>query len=882
MDFRTRFPLRLGRPSVDQEVDDELEFHLAMRERELIAQGLNATDARQAALQKFGDFKRARRECRAIGHQRDQRMRLLQFLSEVRQDLGFALRQLRTTPTFSLVAIGTLALGIGATSAIFGTVHAVVLKPLPLPDPDRIVVVNSGWRGGLMSVSPRHYLHVAREQDVFAQISAKRWTSFALATQSGAERVIGAKVTGEYFAVFGVAPALGRVFTVAEDTPGAAAVVVLSHRLWTRSFGGDVAVLGREITLDARPHTVIGVMPSSFDFSSDEEELWVPMAFTPAERDNRGSPFLTVHARLREGVTLGQAAAQMPLIIKKRIAEWPDESPERTLHVTPLMESFVGEYRERLFVLFGAVGFVLLIACGNVSNLLLARGASRARELAVRSALGAGQGRLVRQLFTESVVLSLIAAAAGAALAHWLIQLLVASTPPGVRRLDQAQVDATTLGFAVTVAILSSVIFGLVPAWRASRSDVSSTLKDAARGAGARQARDYVRSTLIAVEVALALVLLVGAGLLIRTAVEMQATAPGFDPRGVFAGRVLPPMAKYTGTDAMMNLTRRLEERVATIPGVTAATVANVVPGARAFNNGLLPEGRALTLDNVVQADGVMITPSYFRTMGIPLTKGRAFDERDRSGTQLVVIINEAAARAMWPGEDALGKRLTSANPLGPTTVVGIAGDVRIGGPSEPAPPTFYVPMAQLHDEAWSWARTVFIAARTEGDAAALGPAIRRAVSEIDPGIPLYSAMTMEERMAETIATAKFNTLLLSLLGGAGLLLAAVGIYGVIAYFATQRTSEIGIRLALGATRGDVVRLIVRQAAWPVLAGIAVGALGAAYAARAIASQLVNVKPTDPLTFTTVAAFLTLVALAAAFVPARRAAALDPTKALAS
>lgn len=807
-------------------------------------------------------------------------MRILQYFSELRQDAAFALRQLVAAPTFSLVAILTLALGIGATSAIFSTVHAVVLKPLPVPEPERIVIVNSGWRDGLMSVSPRHYLHVAREQGAFEKISAKRWSGFALATADEAERVVGAKVTGEYFDVFRVPPALGRVFGPSEDAPGADGVVVLSHRLWTRSFGADSRVLGRQITLDARPYTVIGVMPASFDFSSDEEELWVPMAFTAAERENRGSHFLVVHARLRDDVSLEQAAAQMPLIITKRLAEWPDESPERTLHVTPLMESFVGEYRARLLVLFGAVTFVLLIACGNVSNLLLARGASRARELSVRSALGAGQGRLVRQLFTESLVLSAIAAALGTLLAHGLIELLVSFTPPGVRRIDQARVDGVTLAFAVGVAVLSAVAFGLLPAWRASRIDVNDTLKDAGRGAGGRHTRDYVRSTLIATEVALALVLLVSAGLLIRTAVEMQRTPPGFDPNGVFAGRVLPPLAKYSGAAPMMALVRRLEERVAALPGVTSVAMANVVPGSRAFNNGLLPEGRALTLDNVVQSDGVMVTPAYFSTLRIPLVRGRAFDDRDRAGSPLVVILNRAAAEAMWPGEDAVGKRLTSANPLGPTTVVGIAEDVRIGGPSEPVPPTFYVPMAQLNDEAWSWARTFFVAVRTNGDAAAVGANIRRAVSDVDPGIALYSAMTMEERMATTIATAKFNTLLLSLLGGAGLLLSAVGIYGVIAYFATQRTSEIGIRMALGASRADVVRLIVRQAAWPVVAGVLLGALGAAFATRAIESQLVNVKPTDPLTFSVVALSLLVVGLLAALIPARRAAALDPTKAL--
>jgi predicted permease len=391
-----------------------------------------------------------------------------------------------------------------------------------------------------------------------------------------------------------------------------------------------------------------------------------------------------------------------------------------------------------------------------------------------------------------------------------------------------------------------------------------------------------VRSTLIAVEVALALVLLVGAGLLIRTALEVQRVAPGFDPYRVFTGRVVVPSAKYPDAASLLRVSRELEEAVAAIPGVTAAAVSSTVPSVRPFSNGLLPEGRALELSNVTQTDGVLVSAAYFRTMGVPIVQGRPFTDDDRMNAPLVVILNETAARQMWPGENAIGKRLTSANPLGLTTVVGIAGDVRVGGPSEPAPPTFYVPMAQMNEEAWGWSPTVFITARTEGDPASIGPAVRRVVTTIDPGIPLYDTRTMEERMASTIETARFNTMLLTILGGVGLLLAAVGIYGVINYFATERTSEIGIRLALGATRANVVRLVVRQAAIPVLAGVVAGAVGAVFASRALATQLVNVQTTDPLTFGAVAAALLVIALLAALIPARRAASLDPTRALQS
>lgn len=879
MDFRTRFPLRLSRPGVDEEVDTELEFHLAMRTSELMASGMTEGEARRAALDRFGDYPGARRACRAIGQQREQRMRIVQYLSELRQDAAFSVRQMLAAPGFTLVAVTTLALGIGATTAIFSAVHAVVLRPLPIPGLDRLVVVQSGWRGDQHSVAPAHYLHMAGQQTAFDAVAAVQLASFTLARSEGAERIVGARATGAFFDIFGVPAASGRVFSEAEEMPGRDQVVVLSHRLWTRQFGADPAIVGRDITLNQRPHTVLGIMPPSFDLSLLQEELWVPLVFTPEVRANRSSHYLTVHARLREGVSHEQAAEQIGLMVQRRLEVWPDESAERTMHVTPLMELLVGEYRERLFVLLAAVAFVLLIACGNVSNLLLARGASRARELALRSALGAGQGRLVRQLLTESLAVGIVSAAVGVALASGLIDLLIAFGPSGVPRLEQTRIDGVVLGFATVLALITSVVFGVLPAWRASRADTVSTLKEG-RGAGSRGARDIVRSTLIAGEVALALVLLVVAGLLIRSAVEMQRIDPGFATERLFTGQVVLPRARYPEPQQLLQVSQELEAAVGRIAQVEAAAVGSSVPGGRGFSNGLLPEGRALDLANITQSDGVIVSPAYFSTLQLPIVAGRAFTAADRAGAQLVVILNRTAAQRMWPGEDALGKRLTSANPLGPTTVVGIAGDVRAGGPSEPAPPMFYVPLAQMNEEAWAWTPSLFLVARTNRDPSAIGSEVRRAVAAVDPGIPLYNTQTMQERMAGTLETARFNTMLLTMLGAVGLLLAGVGIYGVVGYFTTQRTSEIGIRLALGATRADVIRLVVRQAAAPVLAGVVVGAVGAVFASSVIATQLVNVQPTDPLTFGAVAAGLVLVALMAALIPARRAASIDPTRAL--
>ena len=881
MDFRTRFRLRFGRPAVDDEVDDELEFHLAMRTRELMAQGLSETDAARAAIDRFGDLEHARRQCRAIGHQRERQMKLSQYVSELRQDAIFAVRQMIATPGFSIVAILTLALGIGATTAIFSVVHAVVLRPLPVAAPERLVIVSSGWREGLMAVAPAHYLHLVEEQQAFTSIAASERINVTLARSEGAERILGARVTGGFFTVFDVQPAVGRVFGPAEDQPGRDTVVVLSDRLWRRQFGADPAIVGRDVTLNGRPHTVIGIMPPSFDFASNREELWVPMAFDAERRLNRSNHTLTVQARLRDDVTVAQAAAQMPSIVQSRVRALPGESAERTLQVTPMMDGFVGDYRDRLLILLAAVGLVLMIACGNVSNLLLARGASRARELAVRSALGAGQGRLVRQLFTESLILGLVSAGTGVFVAQLLVDALVALGPADVPRLDQARIDGIVLGFAVVVGLGASLVFGLVPAWRASRTDVQSTLKEAGRGAGARGSRDIVRSALITAEVALALVLLVGAGLMIRTALEMQRIDVGFDLRGVFTGRLLVPATKYQDAASMLQLVTEIEDGVGRIPGVRNAAIASTVPFVRAFSNGLLPEGKALDLRNITQSDGVLVTVNYFETLGVQIVEGRGFTSFDRMGSPPVVILNRTAARQMWPGQSALGRKLTSANPMGATEVIGIAEDVHLGGPAEPAPPTFYVPFAQMNDEAWSAARAPYVILRAGDDLSSIGPAVRQVVAGIDQAIPLYSVQTLEERLASTIETGRFNAMLLSILGVAGLVLAAVGIYGVIAYFASQRTAEIGIRMALGATRIDVVRLVVRQATGPVLAGVGLGSLGAVVATRALASQLVNVTATDPATFIVVAAVLLAVALAAAIIPAGRAARLDPSRALA-
>lgn len=877
----------LFKKSVDDEVAEELSFHLEMRTREYEARGLDPAAAREAALRRFGDLDRARATCREIGRKRDSDMRRREYFGELRQDVAFALRQLAANPGFTLIALLTLALGIGATTAIFSVVYAVVLRPLPFPEPDRLVFVSREYQDARSNVSAGHYRILAERQRVFSELAAVQYSSFNLSLGETAERTTGAQVSASFFDVFGVRPELGRVFGADEDRPGRGKVVVLSHRLWERRFGADPGIIGRDVRLNGQPHTVLGVMPRRFDLMADSEELWVPIAFTPEQLVNYDTHYLTVVGRLRDGVTLPRVREDFRPVEAEIHRIDPRLSSEMRFLVDSFAGLFVQEYRTRLFVLLGAVGLVLLIACGNVANLLLARSAARGRELAIRAALGAGRGRIVRQLLTESAVLAVAAGGAGLLLALWGVETLVALGPSGVPRLEQASVDATVLAFALGLSLVCSVVFGLAPALRAVRPGVQESLKEGGRGsAGSR--RDWLRPALISAEVALAVLLLVGAGLLIRSALELQRIRPGFDPAGVVSARLSLPLAEYRDPGRVAATFERLVEEASRIPGVEAVGLTSQLPMSPGGNsNGLWPEGTPFSMKNLVDARLGLVTPDYFAALGIPLVRGRLFDARDRRGAEKVMIVNETLARALFPGKDPLGRRVACCEaeadgetPV-PKVIVGVVADVRSRGLAEEAYPEFYLPVAQAPPDSWTWIeRTMYVAVRTEGDPAALVPALSRAVARIDPDVPLYSVSTMEERMAGTVATARFNTLLLTLLGAIGLLLSAIGIYGVVAYFVTQRTSEIGVRMALGATPGDVIRLVLRQAALPVTAGVLLGLAGSVVATRVLAASLVGVERMDPLTLASVVIVLASAALLASVVPARRAASVDPTSAL--
>jgi putative ABC transport system permease protein len=885
--FGQKLRSRFWKASVEEEVDAELDFHLEMRAREYIASGMDAAAAREAAVRRFGDMNRVNETCRDIGRRRDQDMRRTEYLSELIQDVTFGCRQLLKNPGFSVVAILTLALGIGATSAIFSAVHAVVLRPLPVPNPDRVVAVYEFWRGNRGSVSAGNFVDGVGAASNLTHATAIRYSSFNLGDAADAERLIGASTTAGFFGVFSTAPALGRVYTPLEDQPGREQVVVLSHRLWTRRFASDPNIVGRQIRLSGRSYEVLGVMPASFDFTQESEELWVPIAWTPERKATHDEHQFQVYGRLKASVTPAQAQAELGRIAQDLRIRFPKDDAELDFAVTPMMEEFVGDYGRRLFILLGAVGFVLLIACGNIANLLLARGAGRAGEMAIRAALGAGRGRMVRQLLTESLVLGLISAAVGLALAASGVRALIAAAPGGVPRLEQTTLDPVVLGFTLLLALVSSLLFGLAPAVRVARSDVHTILKEGGRGAGMGGVRDRLRTALIIGELAIALVLLVGAGLLIRSSLALQRVHPGFEPHGVATARLSLPAAEYPAAARVLQTFERIVEAARRIPGVEAAGVTSQVPmGAGGNGNGLLPEGKLPIPANFIMTRLRIVTPGYLDTMAIPIVRGRGIQDDDRRGGLKIMVISEALAKAAFPGQNPLGKRISccESEPDGTPgykTVVGVARDVLSRGPGEAPSPEFYLPASQVPDVAWDWIqRTMYVAVRTPAGPETMALPLRKVVRDVAPGVPMFDIRTMEQRLGASLATARFNTLLLALLGAIGVVLAAVGIYGVMAYFVTRRTREIGVRMALGATRGDVMALVVRQAAWPVVLGIGAGVVVSAVVTRVLVTQLFSVKPHDPLTFAVVAAGLAGVALLASLVPALRAASVDPTKAL--
>jgi putative ABC transport system permease protein len=876
----------LFKATAREEVDAELEFHVAMRARELMAEGLNETEARRQARARLGDPDRLTARLAAIGESRDRRARWRERLDEVRQDLHFAWRQLARGPAFAAVAIGTLAIGIGGTTAIFSAVHAVVLRSFPWAHPERTVHVSERWKNQDGYVSVGNFLDWQGLTSSFQAWGAERFDGFTLDAGPAPEQVTGGRVTQPFFTVFGQRPLLGRTFRQDEDTPGNDHVVVLSEGLWRERYAADSAILGHAITINLTKYIVVGVMPAAFDPTLSAERLWVPAAFMPEQRADHDNHSWFVVGLLRPGASIETARRDVARAAAELAARYPREDLDRSATVYPLGPYLIGNAGDQLLIVLGAVALVFLIACVNVANLLLARASVRARELAVRAAIGAGRARLVRHLLTEGALLSLIASAVGVAIAAGLIRVLVAAAPAGaIPRLADTHIDLGVLGFALGLAAVATVASALVPAIRLARQDPQEALRGEGRGIGAGRSRERLRGALVAVEVTMALVLLVGSGLLVRSALVLQHTPLGFDISDISSAAVALPAPAYHDPETIRRTFARIATALSGASTVQDAALVSARPlSGPGSDNGLIPEGRPPRVEYAIQASIRLITPDYFAVMRIPLRRGRVFTAADAHGATRVMIVSERFANLAWPAGDPIGKRVLccEGSEQDPKwkTIVGVVGDVRSRGPTGNIDPEFYLPLDQTPDAAWGWInQSMTMAARSRSSTDAIS-AMRAAVRSVDPALPLSTIQTARDAFRETLAPARFNALLLGALALIGLMLSAAGIFSVIAYFVNLRTHEIGVRRAMGATAADVLWLMIRQGLQPVLFGFAIGAATSLLAARLLRSALYGVAPRDPITFAAVALVLAVVALAAIVIPARRAMGIEPTTAL--
>ncbi len=804
----------------------------------------------------------------------------------IRHDVQHALRQMRRAPGFTAAAVLTLGLGIGATTTIFGAVDSVVLRPFAWADPSRVVAVAERWHDLDGSASVGNYTDWRDQSRSFAAMAAEQFSPINLSDGGQPERASGGRVTSDFFRVFGVKPLLGRVFRPGDDEPGQDNIAVLSYGFWMHHFAGDPRIVDRVVRLNNAPATIVGVMPPGFDPSASGEELWVPLAFTPAQRAQHDEHYLFVAGLLRPDATVARTQGELDRIAAVLRQRYPMEDGDRGIHVQPLGDIVIGSQRARLLTVLGAVSFVLLIACANVANLLLARGAARSQELAIRAALGAARSRIVGQLLTESVVLSLLAGGVGLVLTWLGIKLVIAGAPAGVfPRLEDAHIDPAVLIFALVVSGLCAVLFGTAPALRAASQDVQTTLR--AGGRGVAVVRDTLRSALIVGEVALALALLDGAGLLARSAIHLDRTPLGFDPSGVLTARVALPPTTYAEPDHVKQTFGNIADALQRAPGIEAAAVVSRAPmGAGSNDNGLIPEGQPIAPASAINSQMYLISPGYLSAMRIPLVGGRAFTDHNVAGAPRVMIVSRAFAERAWPGVDPIGKRVLccEGSPTDPKwkTIVGVAGDVRTNGPSVEVAPQFYLPLAQAPDDAWKWiqrAMTLMVRS-TSPDPSTLSATLRESVRSVDPTLPLYDVSTMRQSVRAVTAEHRFNTALLLVLASVGLVLAGAGIASVVAFFVSARTQEIGVRMAMGATSVAILGLLARQSLRPMLAGIGVGLVAAFATTRFLRSSLYGVSPIDPLTMAAVVLVLLLVAAIAVLLPARRAVAVDPVEVL--
>ncbi len=800
-------------------------------------------------------------------------------MSDLMRDIRYGLRALWKHPGFTAVAVLTLALGIGANTAMFSAVNAVLIRPLAYPNADQIVVlegVNSRMGITDSNMSIPDFADWKAQNHVFDQLAGFVSGGLLLTSGDETERVRATSVTTDFFPLFQTAPIMGRTFTGDDAQPKSERVVVMSFGLWQRKFGGRQDIIGQQLTLGGKPTPVVGIMPKGFDYP-DQSELWVtyPYDASAERRDNR---FLNVVARLRPNVTVTQAKAELDTINSRLAQTYVETNADWTARVTQMQDRMVGSLRKPLLVLLGAVAFVLLIACANVANLFLAKATGRQREIAVRTALGASRWRVIRQLLTESLLLSSIGGVLGLMLGIWLVKLLVAISPANTPRFDEISPDLRVLLFALALTVLTGVVFGLAPALHAADTDLNSSLKDAGRSGSSGVQSKRLRSLLMVTEIAFSFILLVGAGLLMKSFLRLRDVTPGFAADNVLTMRISLLSSKYSAGEPRTQLLNQVLNRLKSIPNVEATGAILSLPmRGDNFNLGrsYIREGRPATPAESGNATYLVATPSYFQTLKIPLIAGRTFSDQDSQKSTEVVIVNQTLARKLWPGESPIGRRITIwRDEKFPREIVGVVGDTK-ATLEDGADPQMYVPFPQ--DSDWG---SMSLVVRTTGDPTKVIAGVRAEIHSQDKGIPIYNLKTMDDLLAASLAQRRMSMLLLSSFAGIALVLAMIGIYGVTAYYVTQRTQEIGIRIALGARVADVMKLVLRRGMLLALAGVGIGLAGAFALTRLLASLLFGVKPTDLFTFAIVALSLLAAAFVACYLPARRASKIDALVAL--